>query len=354
MTTKPTYEELQQRIKELEGEAVEHKRAKEELQTTLDAVPVILFQKDRDGKTIRTNQAFDHMIGLSKAEIIGKTTDELFPEHGKDMIKDDQEVMELGKQKFDIIEHYDSPEGTRWARTGKAPLKDKEGNVVGLIGYAADITEQKQAEEALREKTHDLGERVKELNCLYNISHVVEKTDISLEETLQEMVDLIPLSWQYPEITCARLILQDQTFTTDNFNETVWKQASEIMVHGERIGALEVIYLEERPESDEGPFQKEERSLINAIVERLGKVIERKQAEVALKQERDKLQDALAKVKTLSGLLPICSNCKKIRDDKGYWNQIEAYIRDHSEADFSHSICPECVKKLYPEFYKGD
>ena len=83
-------------------------------------------------------------------------------------------------------------------------------------------------------------------------------------------------------------------------------------------------------------------------------ITEQKQTEVALKQERDNLQDALAEVKTLSGLLPICANCKKIRDDKGYWNQIEAYIRDHSEADFSHSICPECAKKLYPEFYKGD
>jgi PAS domain S-box-containing protein len=353
MTKKPTYEELQQRVKELEKEAVEHKHSKEELQIILDAVPVIIFQKDKDGKTIRTNQAFDTMIGLSKEEIIGKTTEELFPEHGKDMMKDDQAVMELGEPKLDIIEHYDSPEGTRWARTGKAPIKDKEGNVVGLIGYAADITAQKQIEDALQGKTHDLGERVKELNCLYNISYLVEKPDISLEEILQETVELIPLSWQYPEITCARLILQDQTITTDNFNETVWKQASDIMVHGERIGALEVVYLEERPESDEGPFLKEERSLINAIVERLGKVIERKQAEEALKQERDNLQDALAEVKTLGGLLPICANCKKIRDDKGYWNQIEAYIRDHSEADFSHSICPECAKKLYPEFYKG-
>ncbi len=68
-------------------------------------------------------------------------------------------------------------------------------------------------------------------------------------------------------------------------------------------------------------------------------------------EEREKLirelQEALAKVKTLTGLLPICASCKKIRDDKGYWNQIEAYIRDHSEAEFSHGICPECMKKLY-------
>ena len=77
-----------------------------------------------------------------------------------------------------------------------------------------------------------------------------------------------------------------------------------------------------------------------------------------IEEERAKLiedlQEAVAEVKTLSGLLPICASCKKIRDDKGYWTQIESYIRDHSEAEFSHGICPECAKKLYPEFYKGD
>lgn len=76
-------------------------------------------------------------------------------------------------------------------------------------------------------------------------------------------------------------------------------------------------------------------------------ITDRKNAEMALLQERDKLQAAIAKIKTLSGMLPICSHCKKIRDDNGYWNQIETYIRDHSEAEFSHSICQECAKKYY-------
>ena len=75
--------------------------------------------------------------------------------------------------------------------------------------------------------------------------------------------------------------------------------------------------------------------------------------EKMVEKERERLifdlQDALAKVKTLSGLLPLCSACKKIRDDNGYWNQMEAYIRDHSDADFTHSICPECARKLYGE-----
>jgi hypothetical protein len=61
------------------------------------------------------------------------------------------------------------------------------------------------------------------------------------------------------------------------------------------------------------------------------------------------LQDALSEIRKLRGIIPICSSCKKVRDDKGYWNQIESYIRDHSEADFSHSICPECAKKLYQD-----
>ena len=61
------------------------------------------------------------------------------------------------------------------------------------------------------------------------------------------------------------------------------------------------------------------------------------------------LRDALAEIKTLSGLLPICAECKKIRDDKGYWQQIEEYIGEHSDARFSHSICPDCMAKLYPE-----
>jgi len=63
-----------------------------------------------------------------------------------------------------------------------------------------------------------------------------------------------------------------------------------------------------------------------------------------------KLQHALSEVKQLSGFLPICSSCKKIRDDEGYWNQIEAYIKAHSEVEFSHSLCPDCAKKLYPEW----
>lgn len=71
---------------------------------------------------------------------------------------------------------------------------------------------------------------------------------------------------------------------------------------------------------------------------------------VALRREKEQVELALAEIKTLSGLIPICSNCKKVRNDSGYWEQVETYIQDHSQALFSHSVCPECCKKLYPDY----
>jgi hypothetical protein len=64
----------------------------------------------------------------------------------------------------------------------------------------------------------------------------------------------------------------------------------------------------------------------------------------------EKLEKALSEVKTLEGLLPICASCKKVRDDTGYWNQIESYLHDHADASFTHSVCPDCLQELYPEF----
>jgi hypothetical protein len=94
-------------------------------------------------------------------------------------------------------------------------------------------------------------------------------------------------------------------------------------------------------------------SVMNVVKEKR-RLTERKRAE----DEREKLiielQNALAEVKTLGGLLPICSSCKKIRDDQGYWNQLEVYISGHSTAQFSHGLCPECAKKLYPKYFKDE
>ena len=163
------------------------------------------------------------------------------------------------------------------------------GEVVGLIVRSTEVTERNQMDNALRERTHALGERVKELNCLYTISALVEKPGVSLQEILQGSVDIIPPSWQFPEITGARITLGEQAYRTENFDEaSAWQQCADIIVNDQLSGRVEVCYLEEKSECDEGPFLKEERSLINAIAGQLVGIVERLQVEEALQKGEKK------------------------------------------------------------------
>ena len=85
----------------------------------------------------------------------------------------------------------------------------------------------------------------------------------------------------------------------------------------------------------------------------LDDVPERRRMEAERERLTQQLEDALANLKVLSGFIPICASCKKIRNDSGYWQQLEVYMRDHSDAQFSHGVCPECMVKLYPEYADG-
>jgi hypothetical protein len=103
----------------------------------------------------------------------------------------------------------------------------------------------------------------------------------------------------------------------------------------------------EKPLEFKDPFQRRHSRILSSFRYFLEAVTnELVQANVDLKKQ-------LEEIKRLRGILPICASCKKIRDDKGYWNQLETYIRDHSDADFSHGLCPDCAKKLYPDFLKN-
>lgn len=103
--------------------------------------------------------------------------------------------------------------------------------------------------------------------------------------------------------------------------------------------------------SDPCCYNHKDLGIMLAVADQVGMAIELKRSEIEKERLISKLKSALQKIKVLSGLLPICSHCKKIRDDKGYWNEVENYIAEHSDIQFTHSICNDCAKKHYPEFY---
>ena len=161
-------------------------------------------------------------------------------------------------------------------------------------------------EEELRQLTHDLQDRVKELDCLYGLSRLDEQRDISIEQIFQGLVELIRPAWEYPEITAARIIFEGRQFKTANFRETAWSQSADIRVHRQKAGAIEVCYLQERPAIDEGPFLREERGLLNALAERSGHIAERRQAE-------KKLLDYQAQLKSLASQLSLTEEYERRR-----------------------------------------
>ena len=140
---------------------------------------------------------------------------------------------------------------------------------------------------------HKLRGRIRELNCLYEISSFRKGHDFSLDGILQEMVDFIPPACQYPEITCARIIFDGYEFTTKNFSGTRWKQSFNITVNNKRIGILEVFRLEKKSELDKGLFFDEEKSLIGAIAESIARIVEREWAEAEIRKCRNKIEELI-------------------------------------------------------------
>jgi len=133
------------------------KNAKDELEIILDSVPAIIFYKDIESKIILANKTLADSLKIPIKDIIGKTPEELFPkDQAESMKKGDQEVMISGKLKRNIIQPYTTPDGIRWLNVDKIPYKDKKGKIIGIIGLAKDITEQRKSEEELRQSYQQL------------------------------------------------------------------------------------------------------------------------------------------------------------------------------------------------------
>jgi len=273
------------------------RESKDQYQFLADNMNDGIASIDENGVFTYANDKYCELVGYPYSEIIGKNWITIFDQNAQNTITE-----QLAKRLKGISDAYEveniRKDGKKvYLRISAAPIFTEEGGTKGSMGIASDITMQKQAEKELQKRTRDLGERVKELNCLYGISYLVEKSNISLEEIFQGSINIIPASWQYPEITCARLTIGDEAYQTENFKETDWKQSAEFFVHGNRMGVLDIFYLEKKPEFYEGPFLKEERRLINAIAERLGKIFERKQSEAALFESEEKYRSMMEAMK---------------------------------------------------------
>ncbi len=172
--------------------------------------------------------------------------------------------------------------------------KTSEQLVAELDELRRQIKELKKSEaesrlmrEELKRHKRELNERVKELNCLYKINEFIRKREITTEEFLGEVVRIIQPTWQYPEITEGCIVFEGRTYQTNNFKETKWMQDEDIIINNKKAGCIKVCYLEKKPESDEGPFLKEERYLIRIIAEQLGQFIALKRAEEVLLESEE-------------------------------------------------------------------
>ena len=194
------------------------------------------------------------------------------------------------------MENTENPGSSTEGRNVFFPSKDLA--LLWRIPFPREI-ESGEFESALRE-------RIKELNCLYGISQLAERHMHSLDGLLQELVHFLPYSWQYPEVTCVRILFRGKTYTSERLKVTGWRQSAQIYVYHEPVGEVDVFYLEECPPADEGPFLKEERALLDAIAEQIGTIATRMSAEIELAEanrqltlERQALQEANTALKIL-------------------------------------------------------
>ena len=297
------------------NDITEHKRAENELQATKDFLDNIIESSldsivisDESGYIRRTNKAFLALLGMREEEVLGKHLIECSPlEKGKyqsttgEMIQIDGDFFaSLTKDMSTLLNegmvinrrtlYLAKDNRVVPAEDSLAFLFDEHGERIGAVGVIRDSTERKRAERMIEKRTHDLEERIKELGGLYAISKLCQQQGIGREELFQGIVDSMPPSFQYPESTCARIVIEGQEFATAGFKESSWKLSADIEIARGRVGSVEVYFLGETPEGCEEPFLREEHALLDAVGRQVENVIQLREAEERLLQHQNQLR----------------------------------------------------------------
>ncbi|MBU1739931.1 MAG: PAS domain S-box protein, partial [Proteobacteria bacterium] len=234
----------------------------------------------------------------------------------------------------------DKKGGRHWVMTRGTVHRDANGRAIRIVGSTIDIDELKNIEEQLKTSEQKFAAAFKSSPAIVSLSSLDEGRFLDVNKNFLKV-----LGYTREEVigrTSAELAI----WAHPGDRQRVLAAMTE--------GEVRDIEVQIRTKSGDvrdfswsaGIVQMEGgQALLTSAVD----VTDRKRTQ----RERDRLivelQEALERVKTLRGLIPICAQCKKIRDDQGYWHQVETYVRDHSEAEFSHGICPDCMTKLYPE-----
>jgi len=252
----------------------------------------LIFILGNDFKFIYCNEAFKKILGYAQEELIGTLLFDLsHPEDLKNVIEDFENAINHGTGKS--IARFKHKNGDyRWVESFGKVIYDEEGNYSQMFTVSRDITERKITEQKLHDIENILRERVKELTSLFGITKIIEIGNVSIEEILFGILNLIPSAWQFPDLTCAKIAYGKIEYNTENFKETSWKLSTKVQIN-EKLLTLEIYYLEEIP------FSEEEKSLIIEITNRLKLSIEQKEAERKLKASEEKYRKLVNSISDL-------------------------------------------------------
>ena len=347
--------ELEAKNRLLTREIADRKRAEEtamRLAAIVESSDDAIIGKTLDGTIVSWNRGAEKVYGYSETEALGRSISFLVP-------PDRQEDLAhiLGKIKAgDHVSHYETK---RRRKDGAiidvsvtvSPTLNSDGEIIGASTIARDISDHKRAEEALQESEHRQSQLAYELEVIIDSFPGLifykdkENRFLRVNRYLAESYSMTKEEMQGRN--CFEMFPREvaQAYWDDDLEVIAGKEAK--------------LNIEEKWDSPEGarwlltskiPFFDRSGNVVG-VIGISQDITDHRQAEKEKERLFGELTEALSKVKILGGLLRICSSCKKIYNDKGQWEHLELYIRDHSEADFSHGICPECAEKLYPDYF---